>query len=302
MNFEIGFFKYLKIKPGILFGITVLLFTSFFWGTTFVSGKILVNELSVSIILFYRVIISCLVLLLVFPRILWLELLDAFKCKEIISFSIVGAVATIIQTEALKTSSASNVAFMSALFVVFVPLIDYVFYGKKLKGTFYFAVAFSIIGIYLISYGFSFPNGFSLGNLFALLSAIGYAYYFILLEKIPKNFSTPTIIFHFFFVMGVMCFISCFFTGGFGSIEVLSDPIVYMNIISLAILGGIIPYMLMVIGQKIITPHFAALIYNFEPVFASILACIILNESFHFSAVLGAIAIFTSLTIGVKTR
>lgn len=285
-----------------LFGVAVLLLASFLWGTTFVSGKVLVKELSVSSILFYRVIISCLATLIAFPRILRSELLNSFKNKEIAMFSIVGALATIIQTEALKFSSASNVAFLSAMFVVFVPVIDFVVYGKRLKKVFYFAVLLSIVGIYLISYGFSIPSGFSLGNLFALLSAIGYAYYFILLEKIPNNFSSPTIIFHFFFTMGVMCFVSCFFTGGFGNVQTLSNPIIFLNIISLAVIGGIIPYMLMVIGQKIIPPHFATLVYNFEPVFATMLASIVLNESFHFSAILGCIAIFASLTIGAKVR
>lgn len=289
-------------KKSAMFGVTVLLLASFLWGTTFVSGKVLVTDLSVSSILFYRVIICCLVTAIVFPNFLKSELLNAFKSKDIAIFSIVGALATIIQTEALRFSSASNVAFLSSMFVVFVPIIDFAFYGKKLKNIFYFAVFLSIVGIYLISYGFTVPSGFGLGNLFALLSAIGYAYYFILLEKIPKNFSSPTIIFHFFLTMGVMCFVLCFFTGGFGSIQTLFRPIVFLNIVSLAVIGGIIPYMLMVIGQKIIAPHFASLIYNFEPVFATILACIVLNESFHLSAILGCIAIFVSLTIGAKVR
>ncbi len=289
-------------KKSTLFGVAVLLLASFLWGTTFVSGKVLVKELSVSNILFYRVIISCLATLIIFPKILRTELLNAFKSKEIAMFSIVGALATIIQTEALRFSSASNVAFLSAMFVVFVPIIDFAVYGKRLKYIFYFAVFLSIAGIYLISYGFSVPTGFSLGNLFALLSAIGYAYYFLLLEKIPNSFSSPTIIFHFFFTMGAMCFVLCFFTGGFGNVQTLSSPVVFLNIISLAVIGGIIPYMLMVIGQKIIAPHFATLVYNFEPVFATILACIVLDESFHFSAILGCVAIFASLTIGAKNR
>lgn len=289
-------------KKSALFGVAVLLLASFLWGTTFISGKVLVKELSVSSILFFRVIISCLAILIIFPKIIRSELLNAFKSKEIAIFSIVGALATIIQTEALRFSSASNVAFLSAMFVVFVPIIDFVFYEKRLKNIFYFAVFLSIAGIYLISYGFSVPTEFNLGNLFALLSAVGYAYYFLLLEKIPNNFSSPTIIFHFFFTMGVMCFVLCFFTGGFGSVQTLFRPIVFLNIISLAVIGGIIPYMLMVIGQKIIAPHFASLVYNFEPVFATILACIVLNDSFHFSAILGCIAIFASLTIGAKIR
>lgn len=289
-------------KKSTPFGVAVLLLASFFWGTTFVSGKVLVAELPVTTIIFCRVIISCLLTLIIFYKILSSELLDAIKSKEIALFSVVGAVATIIQTEALRTSSASNVAFLSAMFVVFVPVIDFVIYKKRLKNIFYLAVFLSIVGIYLISYGFSVPTGFSVGSLFALLSAMGYAYYFLLLEKIPKNFSSPTIIFHFFFTMGVMCFIACFFVGGFGNIQTLSRPIVFLNIISLAVIGGIIPYMLMVIGQKIIAPHFATLIYNFEPVFATILACVLIGESFRLSAILGGIAIFVSLTIGAKNR
>ncbi len=289
-------------KKSIVFGVIVLLATSFLWGTTFVSGRVLVSELSVSSILFYRVVISCLVAALFFFKILRTELGKALKSKEMALFSIVGALATIIQTEALKFSSASNVAFLSAMFVVFVPIIDYVFYGKKLKNIFYFAVLLSVAGIYLISYGFSVPKGLSLGNLFALLSAVGYAYYFILLEKIPKEFSSSTIVFHFFMTMGIMCFLFCLFIGGFGTIRTICKPIVFLNILSLALIGGIIPYMLMVVGQKVIAPHFATLIYNFEPVFATILAYTLLNESFHTSAILGCIAIFASLTIGAKTR
>jgi len=241
-------------------------------------------------------------MLLVFPGKLRSELVQAFKSREVWMFSLVGAIATIVQTEALKFASASNVAFISALFVVFVPLIDYFFFGKKFKNIFYLAVFFSVCGIYLISYGFTIPKGLGIGNFFALLSAIGYAYYFILLEKIPAHFSSPTVIFHFFLVMGIMCFFYCSFTGDFGKVETLTRPVIFLNIISLAIAGGILPYMLMVIGQKIIPAHFATLIYNFEPVFATILACIILGETFHFSAVVGCVAIFASLTIGSRAK
>ncbi|HBM16485.1 MAG TPA: hypothetical protein DD381_09130 [Lentisphaeria bacterium] len=289
-------------KKNIAFGLSVLFVAAFFWGSTFVTGKVLVHELSVSAILLYRVIISLFVMLLVFRKSIIQGFIKSFRNKTIVAFSIIGALATIVQTEALKFTTASNVAFISALFVVFVPLIEKLFYGKHFKGGFYLAVALSILGIYFISYGFHLPDNFSPGIFFALLSAIGYSYYFILLEKIPSEFSSPVIIFNFFLVMGVMCFIYCLFTGNFGTIVTLSKPIIYLNILNLAILGGIIPYLLMVIGQKIIAPHFATLIYNFEPVFATALSFIFLGDRLHLSALAGFAAIFLSLTVGVKTR
>jgi drug/metabolite transporter (DMT)-like permease len=291
-----------KFTKSMFFGVLVLFCSTFFWGTTFISGKVLVKEVTVSSLLFYRVIISCIMMGIVFFSVFRTELIPAFKSKGVWLFSVVGACATIVQTEALKYSSASNVAFISALFVIFVPLIECLFFGKKFKNIFYLAVFLSVLGIYLISYGFTVPKGFGIGNFFALLSAIGYAYYFIQLEKIPAKFSSPTVIFHFFFVMGVMCLIYCSFTSGFGSFETIKRPVIFLNIISLAVVGGIIPYMLMVIGQKIVPTHFATLIYNFEPVFATLLACIIIGETFHLSALIGCIAIFASITIGSRAK
>lgn len=49
---------------------------------------------------------------------------------------------------------------------------------------------------------------------------------------------------------------------------------VYFNMFCLVIIGSIIPYILMGIGQSILDAQKAALIYLLEPVFAMIIALI----------------------------
>jgi len=55
-------------------------------------------------------------------------------------------------------------------------------------------------------------------------------------------------------------------------------------------------------GQKVIPSNIASLVYNFEPLFATILACIFLSENLTISKIAGGSAIFIALIAGTHFK
>jgi len=284
-------------KGSFVFSLTILVIASFFWGSTFVFSKILVDSLSVSQILFFRSAVVALLLYLFFFKSINREFKASLKSPLIWVFSIIGFLALFVQTMSLKYTTASNSAFITAAFIIFIPIIKRYVYKTNIKVGFYLAVLLALCGLYLISFGFSLPTSFNYGDLLALSCALCYAFYLLFLEKLVHIFSEATIVFFSFLVITVLSLFTGYFETSILYISTFNFKII-VCLLALAVLGGVVPYMLMAKGQKVISAQLAGLVYNLEPIFAAILAYFFIGEIMTFTKLIGCCVVFAALFIG----
>lgn len=161
--------------------------TIFIWGTAFISTRILLTDFMPIEIIFYRFSIGLFVLILVYPH-----RLKVTNKKEELMFAAAGlcgvALYFLLENIALMYTTASNVGviisvspFFTALFATW--LLD----GEKPKANFFIGFMTAIIGIFLISFnGIAVLELNPVGDILAVLAAIVWAVYSILLRKISQ--------------------------------------------------------------------------------------------------------------------
>ncbi|MDB9787058.1 DMT family transporter, partial [Bacteriovoracaceae bacterium] len=75
-----------------------------------------------------------------------------------------------------------------------------------------------------------------------------------------------------------------------------------LNFFGLAIIGGVLPYLLMVIGQKKVSANVAGPIYLLEPVFATVLAAIFLSEQLTLEKTIGGFLILLGPLLNIERK
>ena len=159
--------------------------TILIWGIAFVSTRVLLTDFQPIEIIFYRFIIGLLVLMIAYPR-----RLKGTSKKEELMLAAAGLCGVVLyflfENIALMYTTASNVGVIISVSPFITALLaNWLLDGEKLNSNFFIGFITSIIGIALISF-----NGITIlalnpiGDVLALLAAIVWAVYSILLRKI----------------------------------------------------------------------------------------------------------------------
>lgn len=278
--------------------IFLLVITTFFWGSTFPFTKALTQELSVLFILAYRFLGTAVILFVLsykeWQRIAWPQKIW-FK---IIALGLVNLCAIYLQTLGLTTVSSANAGFVTALSVLFVPILDSVIRKNPVQRIVRWSLPISLAGIYLMSYGFDLPRIWNMGDFWVFLSAWCYAIYILLVDElaphVPANL-LMTIVFFITAAASIIFFLiweSRLFWDHLSALHNWSTNFLMWFLI----LGGtVLPYTFMVRGQKYVPAQQAALIYLLEPLFATLLATVFFREDLFLHTVSGAFLIVVSL-------
>ena len=161
------------------------LITILIWGTAFVSTRVLLVDFQPIEIIFYRFTIGLIVLMIAYPR--RLKVTDR---KQEFTFAAAGLCGItlyfLLENIALTHTAASNVGVIISVSPFFTALLaNWLLDGEKLSAGFFIGFLTAIMGIALISFnGVAVLNLNPLGDILALLAAITWAVYSILLRKI----------------------------------------------------------------------------------------------------------------------
>lgn len=161
------------------------LITIIIWGTTYISTKVLLRSFSPIEILFTRFVIGYLTLWILYPR--RLKLSSRRQEWLFIGAGISGiTLYYLLENIALTMTTATNVGIIITLAPFFTGLLSCVFLKtEKPSARFYIGFVAAMIGVALISLGDT--EALSLnpfGDLLALLAAVMWAVYSILIRKI----------------------------------------------------------------------------------------------------------------------
>jgi drug/metabolite transporter (DMT)-like permease len=297
----------MKSKLNRTGGILILILATAFWGSTFAFTKELTTELTPLWVVAIRFSITALILLaMFFPRVIWV--FKSHLKRELPWLTLLGLVnflAIFLQTVSLTEIPASNNGFITSFALLLVPFLEFIFRKKPVHLNIKIAVLFLLVGIYIMSYGFSLPKRVIAGDMIALLSALAYAFYIILVDILSKKLNAGVLMFFVFLVTGIISIPLAFILDGGHSpftLEALSQlsPATYFNMGFLIFMGTIIPYVFMGIGQRVTDASTASMIYILEPVFAMMIALLFFGEEPMMVKFIGGGIIMIAQFIGIR--
>ncbi len=191
-------------------------------------------------------------------------------------------------------SSEARGGFLTALYILFVPLI-YTLFGRKIRPIIWISILIAFVGVYLLCMKGGF-TGLCLGDLLMLGCAFTCAVHIIFVDKFASKVNGIRLSGLQFLVCGLISLIvGIIFEGNLLTMRILKDaiiPILYLGVIS----SGV-AYTLQIIGQKYAEPSIASICMSLESVFAAIGGWVISGSALSVREIAGCIVLFTAIII-----
>ena len=179
-----------------------------------------------------------------------------------------------LQQYALQYTKIGNAAFLTILYVPFVPIISRFFLKKKIHWSIWLSVSICLIGSYYLTIDSSFEAQFA--DFLVIICALFFALHCILIDEYfeivdaPFSLATAQFLLCFFYSLP---FIFIFENPTIDGILKESFELLYVGVMSVGI-----AYTLQVIGQRFVKPSTAAITFSLEGVFGALAAWIILSQ------------------------
>lgn len=276
-------------KQRLLADLTLLL-VAFLWGTTFVGSKSVLEYFEPMYIIAIRFCLAT-----AFMSLIFFKKLKEIKKSDLISGGMVGIVlfvAFALQLIGLKYTTAGKQAFLAGTYVVMVPFLFWMFYKKRPDIRAFLGAFVCFLGIGFLTLNGKLSMGF--GDSITLISSVFFAGHIMINGHFAKKVDVVILSIVQFGMLAILSLISALILE---PVPVNVPGTAWANIIYLGIICSAIAYFLQTVAQKYTISTHASIIMSLESVFGSILAVIILGESFTVKMVVGCIAIFAAILI-----
>ena len=184
----------------------------------------------------------------------------------------------------LSYTSAGKAGFISALYIVLVPVFS-IFFGKKPGGRVWIFVAVAVAGLYLLCVNGSGEMSFSGGDLSVLLCTVVFAFQIIAVDHYAGKVDGVELSCVQFAVMTVLSAACALLAGEQTTMEAVKTCLPY--ILYTGIFSSGIAYTLQIIAQKEGDPTVVSLLLSLESVFAVVSGAIFLHERMSAQEYLG---------------
>ena len=281
----------------------ILLFiTAFIWGSAIVAQKDAMSYIGPFTFNGVRMIIGGVVLI---PVIIFLRkrgLAEAPDARQIKGFthdpSFIGGFfcgvalffAIIIQQIGLVYTTAGKTGFITALYIIIVPILG-VFMRKRIAKIIWLCVVLAVSGIYLLCIKGDFTMNY--GDFLVLISAFCYAVHIITVDRFTSQGDPVKISCIQFFVCGALCIPTMIIEATpFSNLLLAWFPIFYSGVISCGV-----AYTFQVVAQRDAAPTITAIILSFESVFAALIGFLALHEILSAKEIVGCLLMFAAIIL-----
>ncbi len=292
----------MKKSSAALVSNLLLLLTAIIWGFAFVAQSVGMDYVGPWTFVFTRFIIASILLL---PISLFSEKSyhaslpvktekKSYQREVLIGSAVCGCflgLASITQQIGMMTTTAGKAGFITACYVVLVPIFG-ILIGKKPRKSLWISVVLALIGLYMISMHGSMSIG--RGDAMVSLCAVLFSLQIMSVDYFSEKIN-PVLLanFQFFFasmvgLIGMLMFESPTAAGLIGGLP----SILYAGVMSSAV-----GYTLQVIGQKNTDPTVASLLMSLESVFSAIGGFLILHQILSLQELVGCAVVFAAVII-----
>jgi drug/metabolite transporter (DMT)-like permease len=267
-----------------------LLFVAAVWGGGFVAVKGALDTMTPLVLMAYRFILASAIMYLFFHK-----KIGKFSKDDLKNGSVVGTIlflAFAAQTFGLQYTTASKQGFLTATYVVMVPLLYWILYRKRPKSKAFIGSALTILGIALVS--INKEMSFNIGDGLTLLCALLFAGHIISLEYYTKKMDVLKLSFLQLAVAAIWFVITAVL---FEPIQLSLSSNEWFAIVYLAIFSTFACFTVQTIAQKYTTSSHASIIMSLESVFAALFGVLLLNEVLTPLMIAGCTLIFVAILI-----
>lgn len=305
---SLSFFKRWRVKETSKNRIILLCYilTVFAWGSGFVfQDQALAHGLAKvpGLINVVRFVTATLVCAVVFGKRIKLNkqsLLYGVLCGVGLFFGF------FFQLTALEHTTPANCGFYSTSYIIFVPVFSYFFFKKRTKRWGLLGIGIAIVGLLVLNYNAlqsELSDEILLGNLFAVCSALSFAYHISMTDKALYTVGAESLTFV-QCAVACVCFVGYFFVKYFaiegydfavlGEIELGA---VWWRVGFVALIGTGFAYISQTYAQKILAPAETSLIMSTESVISALLSIVVGIDKLTWQLVVGGVLAFSAVVV-----
>ena len=283
-------------------GGAMLMLTALIWGTAFVAQSVGMDYLGPCAFTAVRNFIGCVALLPVIGLASRLrsgaqpeEAAPAPGKKALFGWGaacglLLGG-ATLLQQAGMQTASAGKAGFLTALYIVIVPVLG-IFLGRRPGLKVWMGVVLALVGAYLLSVKGG--AGIASGDLLVIASAVVFSLHILVIDSVPAGVDGVRLSCVQFLVAGAFALVLALFLETFTWRDILSAwvPLLYTGVVS----SGV-GYTLQILGQRTVSPTVASLILSLESVFAALAGWAILGQALSLRELFGCALVFVAVIL-----
>jgi len=269
-----------------------IIIISLIWGSTFIVVKQGVETFEPISFLFCRfAFASFFMFILTIPflkKITKSALIDGFKLGFYLFLTF------LFQTLALKLSSATEVGFLTGLYVLFVPILSAVFFKKKPHLFSVIGVVFSAAGMLIVT--FDAGVSMSSGQVLAILNAFFIGLYILQVDVYSKKNNV--------FVLTLIQLVTSTVLSGLYALffetqdlKAVLEPSILYPVLYLAVFATVVCFFVQTAMQKYTTPTKAAIMFTLEPISSAYFSFIIGGEVLGLRQYMGAGLIIVAILV-----
>ena len=270
-------------------GTLMLLGAAFFWGTTFIAqinGMDGLGPFSYAAARYLVGFLSLVVLLIYTRKSRAKERRQKNYQRGFLIGLLIGVVlfiASSMQQIALQYSTAGKAAFITCLYIVFVPL-GAKFLGKIIRRENWIGAGLAIVGLYLLAVGGDFS--IQIGDAILFVSAIFWMVHILTADRFANKVDVIEMSAAQIFIVMILSFTAMFALETPSLTTMLNAwfPIFYGGLMS----SGI-AFTLQLYGQKYAEPSTAAILMSFEAIFGALAGWFFLNEVMSSREIFGCV-------------
>lgn len=289
-----------KIRNSLL-----LLLTAAIWGTSFVAQSVGMDYLGPFTFNMLRSLLGglfllpCILLLnRVFPR--NIEKNNPAQKKENqrllwkggISCGILLAFATGFQQVGIQYTTVGRAGFITACYIIIVPVVGLTFFHKKCRSSIWAAVALALVGLYLLCI----TDGFDIGkgDFYIFICSLLFSLHILVIDHFSPLVDGIKMSCIQFFVCGG---ISAIFAFGTETPDLSNILMAWGSLLYAGILSCGVAYTLQIVGQKNLNPTVASLILSMESCISVLSGWILLNQKLTARELIGCVLMFTAIIL-----
>jgi len=279
-----------KTRKTRLLADLVLLLVAFLWGTTFVASKAVLAYFTPLWIIAIRFCIATAFMGLIFHK-----KIPKIEKGDLKAGGVVGIVlfiAFVTQLIGLQYTTAGKQAFLAGTYVVMVPFLFWMIYKKRPDGRAFIGAFVCFLGIGFLTLNETFTMGF--GDGITLFSSVFFAGHIMVNGYYAQKRDVVILSMLQFGTVAILSLVAALI---FEPLPKALTTEGVVGILYLAILCSAVAYFLQTVAQKYTISTHTSLLLSLESVFGSLLAVMILGESFTFKMVVGCAAIFGAILI-----
>ena len=288
----------------------LLILTAVIWGLAFVAQSSGSAYMGAATFTGVRFLIGALVLLpVIYVRDrMGLSEPSSADGKLLFSGTVCGfflAAASLLQQMGISMgTSAGKAGFLTAIYIVIVPIFARLFFAQRIRLQIWISVALSMAGLYLLCV----RDGLSIlkSDFLVILCAFLFALQILSIDRFvvrldPVRLSAVEFAACGLFSSAVMLVTDLRTLGFAGWIEGFAQPAAWIPLLYAGIFSSGVAYTLQIVSQKHVEPALACLIMSMESVFAAIGGWLILKQTMGLREIIGSVTVLAAVLLSQYT-